>query len=73
MIKNILGILIFLAAVIYGVYTTILIAQEGISAVAYLDLSGIINGVFLPIPLIISIFLALIGILVSYSSKSKKL
>ncbi|MEN3013485.1 MAG: hypothetical protein ABDH23_02580 [Endomicrobiia bacterium] len=72
MLRNIIGIIIFLSGVLYAIKTTLDIINFGYNAVVYLDLSYIIKGLALPIPLIISVFLVLVGLLITYSSKKKK-
>lgn len=72
MLKTIFGIFIFLVGVSYGIYNTILIMQQGIYSVPYLDFSEIVKGVALPLPLIVSICLAALGIFIAYSDKKKK-
>ncbi|MEM4367866.1 MAG: hypothetical protein QXO21_02465 [Candidatus Anstonellales archaeon] len=70
--RIIIGIIIFLVGVIYAIKTALTIAKNGYDAVAFLDLSSIIKGVALPIPIVVAFLISLAGIIIAYGSKNKK-
>lgn len=71
MIRTIVGIIIFLIGVIYGIKTALTIAKSGYGSVAFLDISSIIKGVALPIPIVAAFLISLVGILIAYGNKKK--
>ncbi|MCS7231725.1 MAG: hypothetical protein RMJ67_06275 [Elusimicrobiota bacterium] len=72
MIKVIVGLIIFIIGILYAIKTVVEIAKFGYDKVPYLDLSEIIKGLALPIPLVISLCIAIVGILLSFSATKKE-